>query len=1124
MLKPGVQNLVAGKLRKLKLPLRYEPGAAPLQLDGEAYRGALVVHGRAGKLTVVNKLPLDRYLRGVVPWEMPDDWHPEALRAQSVVARSYALATLKPNKLFDLYADTRSQVYGGIRAEEDSTNRAIGSTAGQVVSWQGRVATTFYHSTSGGRTVSNVEAWPGAGAVPYLVSVPDPLDRSSKHHAWGPFELTPAEVGRQLGLSGVRDLVLTRGPAGRATEVTIRRAGGVKRMSSTDFRRALDLRSTWFTVRVLHLEQTGKRALAAARQTVVLRGFVRGLRRVRLERQVNGGTWMPVRRVRPRADGWFKVTLPAGRTASYRLANHVAVRRGGDRKCALRASNKDIMDAVYGGSMRYVLTLAAALAAFLALSAPADASRFVRYGLQDDAWIAYGPGTLDERLDKLDRMGVKLVRYTLNWHEIEARKGRYALGSSRCDPARTERARDGAGGDDLGHAALGERRPLAELGAALEVVVRRLRRACCRPLSVRPELADLERAEPAPLAPPDLAEGLCADAAEPGLCGDPPGDARCEGGRGCHRSPRRVQGHLSGRLHPRPRPAPGARLDAYAHNPYPLHRLETPTEGGCGHCETITMATIDRLLREVRKAFGPKRIWLTEYGYQTNPPDPLLGVSRARQARHIGEAALRAYQTPYVDMLIQYLYKDEPNLARWQSGLVTAGGAPKLSLQSAILPFAQLSRDGLRTVVWGQIRPERRARALHPAAVQGRRVALDRRTAYDQPAWLPAADSLGRKGRQAPALVSVRRHREPAPDRPLVLDPARATALEKGAQALLALGARAALGDPARGLGAVGAVEDELLRVPRRPGPGARKLGEHLFDRGVEVGGDLVHEPDPEGGRSVETLARDEVPSRRARPDLRQCERRDHGRDDAELHLREGEDRPLVRDGDVRARHQAGAASQRVPLDAGHDRRRTAVDRLEHRAQCVRVRDVRVEVEVDRGPHPLDVRAGAEARAVACEQDRTGFSDVDERLGELGDQGGVEGVPGLGPRERDPEHVAVPFDPERTHAPTLRRPHSIRDVKRHPALVPLSHDHHHTLVRARELRRAAADADDDGLAEVAARFRRAFRGRGVTPLPRRGGAPLPAARGGRGAVGGGALPRRDAARTDPGSRAAPARP
>ena len=93
---------------------------------------------------------------------MPDDWHPEALRAQAVVARSYALATLKPGKLFDLYADTRSQVYGGVRAEEDTTNRAIGSTAGRVLLWQDRVATTFYHSTSGGRTAPIADVWPRA--------------------------------------------------------------------------------------------------------------------------------------------------------------------------------------------------------------------------------------------------------------------------------------------------------------------------------------------------------------------------------------------------------------------------------------------------------------------------------------------------------------------------------------------------------------------------------------------------------------------------------------------------------------------------------------------------------------------------------------------------------------------------------------------------------------------------------------------------------------------------------------------------------------------------------------------------------------------------------------------------
>ena len=185
---------------------------------------------------------------------MPEDWHPEALRAQAVVARSYALATLKPGTLFDLYADTRSQVYGGVRAEEPTTNRAIGSTAGKVLFWNGRVATTFYHSTSGGRTVSIAEAWPRATPVPYLVSVADPHDTLSKHHRWGPFRLTPAEVAQELGSGGVRDLLVDRGPSGRVVDVRLKVGSGVRQIEPQDFRRALDLRSTWFNVRVLNLD------------------------------------------------------------------------------------------------------------------------------------------------------------------------------------------------------------------------------------------------------------------------------------------------------------------------------------------------------------------------------------------------------------------------------------------------------------------------------------------------------------------------------------------------------------------------------------------------------------------------------------------------------------------------------------------------------------------------------------------------------------------------------------------------------------------------------------------------------------------------------------------------------
>ena len=81
----------------------------------------------------VNVLPLDRYLRGVVPWEAPTGWHVATYEAQAVAARSYTLATLHPGQDFDLYPDSRSQMYGGIRAERPETNLAIGATAGQVL-------------------------------------------------------------------------------------------------------------------------------------------------------------------------------------------------------------------------------------------------------------------------------------------------------------------------------------------------------------------------------------------------------------------------------------------------------------------------------------------------------------------------------------------------------------------------------------------------------------------------------------------------------------------------------------------------------------------------------------------------------------------------------------------------------------------------------------------------------------------------------------------------------------------------------------------------------------------------------------------------------------------------------
>ena len=91
-------------------------------------------------------------------------------------------------------------------------------------------------------------------------------------------------------------------------------------------------------------------------------------------------------------------------------------------------------------------------------------------------------------------------------------------------------------------------------------------------------------------------------------------------------------------------------------------------------------------------------------GLPDEPPDGSLGVSKALQARYVAEAAYRVFAARNVDMLIQYLYQDEPEIGRWQSGYFSSGGTVKVSYRAAQLPLAQVSRVGVRTVLWGQVR------------------------------------------------------------------------------------------------------------------------------------------------------------------------------------------------------------------------------------------------------------------------------------------------------------------------------------------------------------------------------------------------------------------------------------
>jgi hypothetical protein len=358
-----------------------------------------------------------------------------------------------------------------------------------------------------------------------------------------------------------------------------------------------------------------------------------------------------------------------------------------------------------------VVVLAATVVA--ADPAGARAGTGVEYGLTDDAWLTDGPGTVASRLDKLQALGVQVVRFTLDWNEIAPTRPTQASDpdDSAYDWSSADTVLDGLHARNIDTVlqlsgtpkwANGGRPPnyLPSSGSSFRNfataaatrygwVTRWLiwnepnQLRWLRPAS--PRLYTLRLLNPAY----EAIHQVIADAQVAG------GGTAPRGGSGGI-SP---VAFLTG-LH-----AAHARLDAYAHNPYPLDpRRESPLSGGCTHCSTITMATIDKLVRLVTVNFPRARIWLTEYAYQSNPPDRVLGVSLAKQARYIGEGDFVAYRTPRVDLLIHFLYQDEPNLARFQSGLVTLAGNAKPALAAFRLPLAETRRTGSTTSFWGQLR------------------------------------------------------------------------------------------------------------------------------------------------------------------------------------------------------------------------------------------------------------------------------------------------------------------------------------------------------------------------------------------------------------------------------------
>jgi len=207
------------------------------------YRGGVEVvpSDSPGALNVVSAVSVNDYVKGVIPNESIPSWPMEALRAQAVASRSFALTGGVDGKGFDLYNDTRSQVYGSLDTEYDRTNRAASQTSNEVVSYKGEVALTVFSASSGGHTENVENVWFGE-PIPYLKGVKDPYDDVSPYHRWS-YDFSNSSIASALGVMGrLKNVKITQyGVSKRVIWARFYGTGGMTKVRGDTLQYALGL-------------------------------------------------------------------------------------------------------------------------------------------------------------------------------------------------------------------------------------------------------------------------------------------------------------------------------------------------------------------------------------------------------------------------------------------------------------------------------------------------------------------------------------------------------------------------------------------------------------------------------------------------------------------------------------------------------------------------------------------------------------------------------------------------------------------------------------------------------------------------------------------------------------------
>jgi len=250
----GSVKIIAGN-RSMSQPVKFF-SKSPLVYNNRKYRGYFMVLNSKGRLTLVNVVELEDYIRGVLKMEVNPDWPVESLKAQAVISRTYALKNRGKHgsEGFDLCDKSHCQVYRGINAEDPVLDKAITSTKGMIIKYGNSIASTFFHSDSGGATADVSKVW--SSRIPYLRGKKEPYNYESPYSNWR-VSLSPAKIDRAMkklgyNIGNVTGLnVHETDPFGRANKILVSGSRGQTIVKAHTFRMAVGadhIKSTFFRI------------------------------------------------------------------------------------------------------------------------------------------------------------------------------------------------------------------------------------------------------------------------------------------------------------------------------------------------------------------------------------------------------------------------------------------------------------------------------------------------------------------------------------------------------------------------------------------------------------------------------------------------------------------------------------------------------------------------------------------------------------------------------------------------------------------------------------------------------------------------------------------------------------